>query len=173
MTVAKQLKDTVSGYRFVWHDNVYTVGVSIGLAMVSRHDLDTGEILKRADSDCYIAKDEGRNRIHAYEVDDELAQRHEGEMRWVNRIRIAMEGVCHLDSRTPAVPRHSRRKAGATRGAGQGTRSHRVKCRGAGIYLSRRDSCRLSPPASPVTCRKEFDSAWMTGPSRTTTTVSP
>jgi len=91
MAVAKQIKDTVSGHRFVWYDNVYTVGVSIGLAMVSRHDLDTGEILKRADSACYIAKDEGRNRIHAYEVDDELAQRHEGEMRWVNRIRIAME----------------------------------------------------------------------------------
>ena len=47
--------------------------------------------MSAADSACYAAKEEGRNRVHTYHLDDtDLARRH-GEMRWVGRIDQALE----------------------------------------------------------------------------------
>ena len=50
-------------------------------------------ILSRADSACFAAKDQGRNRIHiAKDEDRVIEQRHE-QMQWVGRIEKALEDV--------------------------------------------------------------------------------
>ena len=48
-------------------------------------------ILSAADSACYAAKDEGRDRVHLYRLDDEELTRRHGEMQWVGRINQALE----------------------------------------------------------------------------------
>jgi EAL domain-containing protein (putative c-di-GMP-specific phosphodiesterase class I) len=47
--------------------------------------------MKAADTACYIAKDMGRNRIHAYSEDDDETVSRRGEMDWVGRIHYALE----------------------------------------------------------------------------------
>jgi EAL domain-containing protein (putative c-di-GMP-specific phosphodiesterase class I) len=48
-------------------------------------------LFQQADAACYLAKDLGRNRVHAYHPDDaELATRH-GEIKWVGRINQALD----------------------------------------------------------------------------------
>jgi len=89
--VANKLHKLVSDFRFAWEDQIFHLGVSIGLVPINEASTSIAEVLKAADSACYAAKDEGRNRVHVYHPDNtELARRH-GEMRWVSRLNQALE----------------------------------------------------------------------------------
>jgi diguanylate cyclase (GGDEF)-like protein/PAS domain S-box-containing protein len=89
--VANSLLDAVQEYHFQWDNQVFRVGVSIGLIPITDKDFSTTELLKNADGACYIAKEQGRNRIHVYHNEDEdLARRH-GEMSWVAKLYQALD----------------------------------------------------------------------------------
>ena len=88
--VANSIRLAIQDFRFHWEDNTFSIGVSIGLVPVDSNSETTTDLLRRADTACYTAKDRGRNRIHVYHPDDEeLAKRH-GEMQWVSRINDAL-----------------------------------------------------------------------------------
>ncbi|MDH5359385.1 MAG: EAL domain-containing protein [Gammaproteobacteria bacterium] len=90
-SIAQKIKNMVSDFRFVWEEHAFDIGISIGLVPINHQSISAIELMKNADTACYVAKDKGRNRIHIYEDDDsELAQRF-GEMLWVQRIRNALE----------------------------------------------------------------------------------
>ena len=91
--IAEKFRSALSGYRFLWDDHVYEIGVSIGVVALSAEK--TGgtisDVLTAADIACYAAKDAGRNCIHLFEPgDDELEKRH-GESRWVSRLYKALD----------------------------------------------------------------------------------
>ncbi len=89
--VANTLRKTVEDFRFSWENKTFSVGVSIGLVPVTTDSESVAGTLSAADTACYVAKDQGRNRIHVYHPQDmELARRH-GEMQWVARINQALE----------------------------------------------------------------------------------
>ncbi len=89
--VADDILKAVIDYQFSWDGNVFRIGVSIGLVAITEASGNFTELLKQADVACYLAKDLGRNRVHAYHPDDtELAVRH-GEMQWVGRINHALD----------------------------------------------------------------------------------
>jgi len=89
--VANNVRHKVQDFRFVWQDNVFTVGVSIGITQITREADSISEVMRRADAACYAAKEAGRNRVHVFRFDDqELALRHV-EMRWVSRINTALD----------------------------------------------------------------------------------
>jgi len=89
--VASTLLTAIQNYQFIWEEQPFKVGVSIGLVVINEGTLNLSELLKQADAACYMAKDLGRNRIHVYQIEDtSMAQRH-GEMQWVSRIHRAIE----------------------------------------------------------------------------------
>jgi diguanylate cyclase (GGDEF)-like protein/PAS domain S-box-containing protein len=89
--IADVLRQTVKEFRFVWEDNTFEIGVSIGMVPITENSGTLSEVLSAADAACYVAKDLGRNRVHVYQPDDkEMARRH-GEMQWVSRITRAFE----------------------------------------------------------------------------------
>ncbi|MBL8540691.1 MAG: EAL domain-containing protein [Betaproteobacteria bacterium] len=88
--IADNLRELVHGFRFVWQDKSFQIGVSIGLVPLIQAGETPSGVLSAADSSCYAAKEKGRNRVHVYQADDSmLAQRH-GEMRWMPRIQQAL-----------------------------------------------------------------------------------
>ncbi len=87
---AKKMLELIEKFQFMWEKNIFSIGVSIGMTEISRRSKNTTEILIRADSACYAAKDLGRNRIHIYHSDDELLAKRDGEFRWVNEIKYAL-----------------------------------------------------------------------------------
>lgn len=90
LQLAERLQLSLSAYRFVWRDQNFRVGVSIGLVRLDDSSESVGALLQAADSACYVAKDAGRGRIHVYAADDPaLAQRY-GVMEWVSRIENAL-----------------------------------------------------------------------------------
>ena len=89
--VAEKMLQTTRDFRFVWQENVFDIGVSIGLIPVAGNAYKLSSLLSMADIACYTAKDRGRNRFHIYEHEDtEMALRH-SEMQWVSRITRALE----------------------------------------------------------------------------------
>ena len=89
--VANKLKKIIDQFRFSWEEKQFNIGVSIGLVVIDNTSGDFKELLIRADSACYAAKEQGRNRIHIYQVDDEQLAKQYGEIQWVNIIHQALE----------------------------------------------------------------------------------
>lgn len=102
--VADEILKAVMNYQFLWAGKVFRIGVSIGLVAITKTSADFTELFRQADAACYLAKDMGRNRIHAYHPDDaELAVRHR-EMNWVGRINQALDEDRFCLYAQPIVP---------------------------------------------------------------------
>lgn len=87
---AEEIRCLIRLFRFTWEDKVFEIGVSIGLVAI---DADSGlvaDVLRAADSACYIAKDQGRNRVHIYQPDDLALVDHQGQMIWMQRLKKAL-----------------------------------------------------------------------------------
>jgi diguanylate cyclase (GGDEF)-like protein/PAS domain S-box-containing protein len=89
--IAEEMRRTVHEFRFCWRDQIFEVGVSIGLVPIDADSGDLAHVLSAADAACYVAKDGGRNRVHEYEIDDTLVAERYGEMQWIHRIHRAFE----------------------------------------------------------------------------------
>ncbi|MDY6984353.1 MAG: diguanylate cyclase, partial [Pseudomonadota bacterium] len=63
---ANNVRHAVQNFRFMWNDNMFTIGVSIGLTLISQDGESLSEVLRRADAACYAAKEAGRNRVHVF-----------------------------------------------------------------------------------------------------------
>ena len=91
VALAEKLREAIKDYRFVWNQNTFEVGASIGLVAIDEHSKSTSELLSAADQACYVAKEQGRNRVHVYqETDLVLAKRH-GDILWVSRLNDAFD----------------------------------------------------------------------------------
>lgn len=87
---AKTLCRVVRDYRFVWEGKPFDIGASIGLVPITAQWHDLAEIMRVADSACYVAKEQGRNRVHVYQSRDLALRQRDGEMRWIQRIQHAL-----------------------------------------------------------------------------------
>lgn len=91
---ARQIADdvcrAVRDYRFVWQDRIFEIGVSIGVVEISDKTTSIEDVLSAADSACYVAKQEGRGRVHIYSARDEAAARQRGEIYWLRRLQSAL-----------------------------------------------------------------------------------
>ena len=91
LRVADSLRHAVEEYWFTWEDRTCRVSVSVGVVAIDHATRSSAEVMRSADSACYVAKESGRNRVRLYHVDDEqLAQRH-GQLQWVHRIHDALQ----------------------------------------------------------------------------------
>ncbi|ACL71138.1 signal transduction protein containing a membrane domain an EAL and a GGDEF domain [Thioalkalivibrio sulfidiphilus HL-EbGr7] len=89
--IAETLRATVAEFRFQWQEKIYTVGVCIGVAPIDEHIKSVASLMSDADAACYLAKEQGRNRIHIIQHGDQALSRRQGEMSWVQRINEALE----------------------------------------------------------------------------------
>ncbi len=88
---AEAVRKRVQDYRFSFKDQVFHVGVSIGLVALDNSQVRVQDLFSSADSACYIAKERGRNQVHLYRASDQDTQQREGEMRWVARLQQALD----------------------------------------------------------------------------------
>jgi diguanylate cyclase (GGDEF)-like protein/PAS domain S-box-containing protein len=92
---ARQIADdvcvAVRDFRFVWQDKVFQIGVSIGLVEIGRDSASIEDLLGAADSACYVAKQEGRGKVHVYSARDEVSARQRGEIYWLRQLQAALK----------------------------------------------------------------------------------
>ena len=108
-SVIERIRRDLAEYRFSWEDKAFTIGASFGLVPITTESGTLYDLLSAADTACYSAKDQGRNRIHVYRPDDDAISRREGEMHWVHEITRALEEdrfLLYAQRIIPAEPDH-------------------------------------------------------------------
>lgn len=83
--------EAIQNFQFSWEDRSFKLGASIGLVEIKGTMFAITDILKAADTACYMAKDAGRNRIQVYQAEDSQMMQRQGEMLWVTRINEALD----------------------------------------------------------------------------------
>jgi diguanylate cyclase (GGDEF)-like protein/PAS domain S-box-containing protein len=95
--IATDICNAVADYRFVWKDKIFNIGISIGLVEVSHVSGTVQDVMAAADSACYVAKQEGRGRVHIYSARDEVIARERGDIQWLRELQAALhEGTFEL-----------------------------------------------------------------------------
>ena len=102
--VADNVRARIETYRFCWDDKSFSIGVSIGIAPINGYTGGITAALSAADSACFAAKEQGRNRIHVYREDDAALAKWHGEIQWVGKINKALEENRFLLYFQPIIP---------------------------------------------------------------------
>jgi len=88
--IAEQLSNIVNEYRFCWDNKIFSVGISIGIALITRQMMALKDVLIAADTACFAAKDAGRNTIHLYLPEDKYMSEYEGQIQWLPELSAAL-----------------------------------------------------------------------------------
>jgi len=76
---------------FDWKQRKYTIGASAGLVAIDDSCFDMSELMSRADTACYLAKNAGRNQAQIYMYDEYFQDPVSLELKQVNLLRYAMD----------------------------------------------------------------------------------
>lgn len=91
LKLANQIRHEVENFQFLWQENRFTVGVSVGLVVVDDRWEGISSLFNAADSACYIAKNEGRNRVVVYREGEGNNSNRKVATHWVEEINSALQ----------------------------------------------------------------------------------
>lgn len=89
--IANKLRLAIDEYNFPWDDRQFKLTASIGVVEVDKNEFQVSDILRHADTACYLAKELGRNRIEFHHKDEGSTADLQDEMHWVSRIHGGIE----------------------------------------------------------------------------------
>ena len=89
-TVAANIIAAVNGFRFTWDGQPFTVGASIGAVVIDGATEGYASVMQAADTACYAAKEEGRNRVRVFAAEDATLSHRHGQTAWVARLHDAL-----------------------------------------------------------------------------------
>ncbi len=84
--ICDDICNDIKNYRFHWEDNVFSIGVSIGVTLFNENTLDVEDAVSKADNACYIAKERGRGQVYVAQIDDVDLKDLSGETQIASRI---------------------------------------------------------------------------------------
>lgn len=90
-SVCEKILTSLSLHRFTWEDEIFSLGASIGLLSIDETSRNASDLLRHADTACYLAKDKGRNCIKRYDEQDAETQNRGKLMKWLSRLHAAFE----------------------------------------------------------------------------------
>lgn len=89
--IAERIIDAVSQYTFVWCDEQFKIGASVGIASLTIKTKSADEALAQADNACYAAKDNGRNQSFTFGVESIAYHQHRRDIAKKNLIKEALQ----------------------------------------------------------------------------------
>ncbi|WP_423823997.1 EAL domain-containing protein [Salinisphaera sp. SPP-AMP-43] len=88
---AERLRHWLEGFRFRWEDKVFRLGASLGLSVIGDSSISAAELLRRADTACYLAKEHGRNQVRVYQSDSDEARMRDYEIERMQMINESLD----------------------------------------------------------------------------------
>ncbi len=88
--IAADICNAIADYRFVWKDKIFNIGISVGLVEISHVSGSLQDVMSAADSACYVAKQQGRGKVHVYSARDEAIARERGDIQWLRELQTAL-----------------------------------------------------------------------------------
>lgn len=88
---ARIMIEAISNYQFEWDGRSYSVGMSIGITAIKHTEQEDDSWLDLADSACYAAKNNGRNRCVVFERDSEEYLLYRAELQQLEIIKEALK----------------------------------------------------------------------------------
>ena len=102
--IAGKLQRAIEDFRYVWGEQTFSLGISIGVIPITAVSGRTADVLRAADEACYAAKDAGGNRVHLAPPQAAPAMQQLVETRRITRLTRAVdEGRFQLYAQ-PIVP---------------------------------------------------------------------
>ncbi len=89
--IAETFRKIVEDIRFGWEGKIFRIGASIGVVPITAEETSLTKLLSSADAACYVAKEQGRNRVYVFRPEDTALAEHHGQMQWIQRIQRAIE----------------------------------------------------------------------------------
>jgi len=90
---AEAVREALETNRFRYGERYYRTCASLGVVELRPDEcqLQTGELLARADQACFVAKERGRNQVHRYQESEPGLEPLRRDHLWAPRIRDALE----------------------------------------------------------------------------------
>jgi diguanylate cyclase (GGDEF)-like protein/PAS domain S-box-containing protein len=81
--IANTLRERISQFTFLWRNQTFSIGVSIGLVTINVNKFQSLDMaMSAADAACYSAKNKGRNQVHIYDTTEKELNQKLSEMQW-------------------------------------------------------------------------------------------
>ena len=68
--VAERIRKQIDRFRFKWDENIFTIGISLGVSLITPEENDTDAIFLRTDEACMSSKENGRNQVTFARIPD-------------------------------------------------------------------------------------------------------
>ncbi len=91
LKLANQLRSEVENFQFLWEENRFMVGISVGLVVADDRWQHLEALFSAADSACYIAKNQGRNQVVVHREASGNSSNRKVETHWVEEINSALD----------------------------------------------------------------------------------
>jgi diguanylate cyclase (GGDEF)-like protein/PAS domain S-box-containing protein len=102
--IAERLCEWLRCFHFEWGDDDFHLGASLGLCPIYEGSISATELLRRADTACYWAKEQGRNRVRVFYPDSDEGEKHGDQIGYVQMIAKALAGENFMLYAQPIVP---------------------------------------------------------------------
>lgn len=88
--VASDIQQLLSDFRFSWAGQFFDIEASVGIVPISSSSDSVLQILRAAEAACYLAREQGRQRIHIAIPNDASLLQRSGHLQWIHRLRRAL-----------------------------------------------------------------------------------
>ena len=89
--IAADVLQSINEFSLRYADNSFRVGVSVGLTVITGDHTGVAEVFSEADCACYLAKEQGKNRVLRFAAGDTRLAARRSEAGWVQRISDAIK----------------------------------------------------------------------------------
>src|SRR5262249_54924794 len=96
--------DAVQSWQFEWGEKAFQVGVSVGVVAITRLAPGLSAVLSEADTACFTAKEQGRNRVFAFHDAGTSHYMRQTSRGWLKRINDALPEGAFPRLHQPIVP---------------------------------------------------------------------